>query len=96
VLGDYIIKYQDPKQADTIMKVQQELDETKIILVSTLDSSIGTRANSSISPQHQTIEGVLARGEKLDNLVDKSAALSASSKAFYKTAKQQNSCCTIS
>lgn len=33
VLADYIVKYQDPKQADTIMKVQQELDETKIILV---------------------------------------------------------------
>lgn len=32
-LNDYVIKYQDPKQADTIMKVQQELDETKIILV---------------------------------------------------------------
>lgn len=33
LLGEYIVKYQDPKQADTIMKVQQELDETKIILV---------------------------------------------------------------
>jgi synaptobrevin family protein YKT6 len=29
----YINKYQDPKQADTIMRVQQELDETKIVLV---------------------------------------------------------------
>lgn len=29
----YLQKYQDPKQADAIMKVQQELDETKIILV---------------------------------------------------------------
>lgn len=27
------MKYQDPRQADTIMKVQQELDETKIVLV---------------------------------------------------------------
>lgn len=32
-LGEYVRKYQDPKQADTIMKVQQELDETKIVLV---------------------------------------------------------------
>lgn len=32
-LHTYLQKYQDPKQADTIMKVQQELDETKIILV---------------------------------------------------------------
>lgn len=32
-LNTYLQKYQDPKQADTIMRVQQELDETKIILV---------------------------------------------------------------
>jgi synaptobrevin family protein YKT6 len=32
-LNTYLQKYQDPKQADTIMKVQQELDETKIVLV---------------------------------------------------------------
>jgi hypothetical protein len=30
----------------------------------------------------------LARGEKLDNLVDRSNALSAQSKMFYKTAKK--------
>lgn len=33
-LTQYLTKYQDPKQADTIMKVQKELDETKIVLVS--------------------------------------------------------------
>jgi len=32
-LADYLAKYQDPKQADPIMKVQKDLDETKIILV---------------------------------------------------------------
>lgn len=31
----YVTKYQDPRQADTIMRVQQELDETKIVLVRT-------------------------------------------------------------
>ncbi|TFK24089.1 vesicle membrane protein with acyltransferase activity [Coprinopsis marcescibilis] len=75
-LATYLQKYQDPRQADTIMRVQQELDETKIVL-------------------HKTIESVLQRGEKLDNLVDRSNALSAQSKMFYKTAKKQNSCCTI-
>ena len=100
-LESYLRKYQDPKQADTIMRVQQELDDTKIIL-------------------HKTIESVLDRGEKLDNLVDRSNALSAQSKMFYKTAKkvrvffntdqprskkpntrarflrpQQNSCCVV-
>jgi len=75
-INTYIQKYQDPRQADAIMKVQQELDETKIVL-------------------HKTIESVLQRGEKLDNLVERSNALSMQSKAFYKTAKKQNSCCVI-
>jgi len=35
---DYLKRYQDPRQADTIMKVQQELDETKIVLHKTIDS----------------------------------------------------------
>lgn len=34
-MADYVARYQDPRQADAIMKVQQELDETKIVLVST-------------------------------------------------------------
>lgn len=76
-LHTYLVKYQDPRQADTIMKVQQELDETKVVL-------------------HKTIESVLQRGEKLDSLVDKSDALSAQSRLFYRQAKKQNSCCIIS
>jgi hypothetical protein len=35
--------------------------------------------------QHSTIEAVLERGEKLDDLVEKSEGLSMQSKAFYKT-----------
>ncbi|KAI5794382.1 synaptobrevin [Peziza echinospora] len=76
-LDEYIVKYQDPRQADSILRIQQELDETKIIL-------------------HKTIESVLERGEKIDDLVEKSAGLSAQSKMFYKSAKKQNSCCIIS
>lgn len=63
-LKDYIVKYQDPAQADSIMKIQKELDETKIVL-------------------HKTIESVLQRGEKIDDLVAKSDGLSAQSKMFY-------------
>ncbi|POW10307.1 hypothetical protein PSTT_06180 [Puccinia striiformis] len=37
-INDYLVKYQDPKQADTILKVQQELDETKIVLHKTIES----------------------------------------------------------
>lgn len=64
-LKEYLTKYQDPQQADSIMKIQQELDETKIVL-------------------HKTIESVLQRGEKIDDLVAKSDGLSAQSKMFYR------------
>lgn len=36
-LEQYLKKYQDPSQADAIMKVQQELDETKIVLHKTIE-----------------------------------------------------------
>jgi len=75
-LSTYLEKYQNPKEADAMTKIQSDLDETKIIL-------------------HNTIEAVLQRGEKLDDLVEKSEGLSAQSKAFYKTAKKTNSCCII-
>ncbi|KAI8055708.1 Longin-like domain-containing protein [Syncephalis plumigaleata] len=75
-LKNYLTRYQDPRQADTIIKVQQELDDTKIVL-------------------HKTIESVLQRGEKLDSLVEKSDMLSSQSKVFYKSAKKQNSCCSL-
>ena len=38
VLKEYIAKYQDPGQADSIMKIQRELDETKIVLHKTIES----------------------------------------------------------
>lgn len=36
-LKEYLDKYQDPSQADSIMKIQQELDETKIVLHQTIE-----------------------------------------------------------
>lgn len=76
-LPPLLAKYQDPKEADAITKMQNDLDETKIIL-------------------RNTIEQVLERGEKLDELVNQSENLSLQSKAFYKTAKKTNSCCNFS
>jgi len=37
-LKEYIQKYQDPQQADSIMKIQNELDQTKITLHKTIES----------------------------------------------------------
>jgi len=74
-LEEYLQKYQNPKEADAMMRVQEELDETKIVL-------------------HNTIQAVLERGEKLDDLVAKSEDLSAQSQMFYTSAKKMNKCCT--
>uniref|UniRef100_A0A3B3R7P2 YKT6 v-SNARE homolog n=2 Tax=Paramormyrops kingsleyae TaxID=1676925 RepID=A0A3B3R7P2_9TELE len=75
-LDSYLAKYQNPREADALTKVQAELDETKVILNKTMDS-------------------LLERGEKLDDLVAKSEHLGSQSKAFYKTAKKHNSCCKM-
>jgi synaptobrevin family protein YKT6 len=37
-LKEYIVKFQDPSQANSIMKIQKELDETKIVLHKTIES----------------------------------------------------------
>jgi synaptobrevin family protein YKT6 len=75
-LDQSIIKYQDPANADQIMRIQRNLDETRDIL-------------------HNTIDTVLERGEKLEDLVERSGELSAQSKLFYKQAKRANSCCAV-
>lgn len=46
-LKEYIVKYQDPSQADSIMKIQQELDETKIVLHKTVRQLAGDRCTFS-------------------------------------------------
>lgn len=45
--------------------------------------------------QIKTIDDVLARGEKLDDLLQKSTDLSEASKKFYKESKGLTPCCTI-
>jgi len=69
-------KYQNPAEADQIMRIQKNLDETRDVL-------------------HNTIDSVLQRGEKLEDLVERSGELSAQSKLFYKQAKRANSCCAV-
>lgn len=76
-LTQILARWQDPQTADSILKVQNELDETKAIV-------------------SETLEKILDRGQKLDDLVSRSNELSEQSKAFYKTAKKTNSwCCSI-
>ncbi|XP_050296367.1 synaptobrevin homolog YKT6 [Anthonomus grandis grandis] len=75
-LNVYLAKYQNPREADVLTKIQAELDETVIIM-------------------HDNMTAVLNRGEKLDDLVSKSENLSIQSKAFYKTARKTNACCSF-
>jgi synaptobrevin family protein YKT6 len=60
-LAQYLTKYQDPKQADTIMKVQKELDETKIVLVSCVVDPTWDKADVSIAQDDRV--GLGARRE---------------------------------
>jgi synaptobrevin homolog YKT6 len=75
-LEEILAQYQEPAQVDKIMKLNNQLAETKEMLVKTIDK-------------------VLERGEKLDDLVEKSNSLSQQSKMFYKSAKKTNSCCVV-
>lgn len=68
--------HKNPAEADSLTRVQQELDETKIVL-------------------HKTIESLLERGEKLDDMVSKSNELGILSKQFLKGSRKTNSCCVI-
>lgn len=68
--------HKNPAEADSLTRVQQELDETKIVL-------------------HKTIESLLERGEKLDDMVSKSNELGILSKEFLKGSRKTNSCCVI-
>ncbi|KAB7506958.1 Synaptobrevin-like protein YKT6 [Armadillidium nasatum] len=63
-----LAKWQNPREADALTRVQEE---------------------------HNTIESILERGEKLDDLVVKSEMLTMQSKAFYKTARKTNACCNF-
>ena len=69
-------KYQDPKQADALTKLQSQLDDTTKIL-------------------QQTVESILQRGEKLEDLMERSGELSNQTKTFYKASRKTNSCCTL-
>eukprot|EP01103_Thecamoeba_quadrilineata_P008306 TRINITY_DN18071_c0_g1_i1.p1 TRINITY_DN18071_c0_g1~~TRINITY_DN18071_c0_g1_i1.p1 ORF type:complete len:201 (-),score=43.40 TRINITY_DN18071_c0_g1_i1:75-677(-) len=75
-LEPLLLKYQDPTEADKIMKIQKDLDITKDILIKSIDQ-------------------LLERGEKLDDLAKKSNDLSFQSKVFMDKSSELNSCCTI-
>jgi synaptobrevin homolog YKT6 len=77
-----------PKAQEYLQKYQNPAEADKI-------TKIQKDLDETTQILHKTIDMVLERGVKLDNLVDKSNDLSAQSKLFYKQAKKTNSCCII-
>lgn len=86
VAADHSVRF---PQLEAVLRDFQ--DPTKVDKIAKLDRSLG----ETKEVLRQTIEKVLERGEKLDELVEKSETLSASSKMFYRQAKKTNSCCVI-
>ena len=72
-----INKYQDPKEADKLMKIEGELAEVQGML-------------------HKTMQDLLDRGEKLDDLMKQSEDISGMAYNFYAGAKKSNQkCCSL-
>lgn len=71
-----IVTYQKPEEIDKISKIQGDLDETKEILLKSIDQ-------------------LLERGEKIEDLLDRSKDLSDQSKTLMIRARKLNSCCII-
>tara|TARA_B110001450_G_C17606264_1_gene475240 strand:+ start:43 stop:570 length:528 start_codon:yes stop_codon:yes gene_type:complete len=81
--------FDDPSESNLMHILETRQDGTDAI--SRVKSSLG----ETLVIVHENIDKVIARGHDIDDLVEKSANLSASSKMFYKTAKKHNSCCCI-
>lgn len=60
-LKEYIVKYQNPEQADSILKIQKELDETKIVLHKTIESVL--ERGEKIDTLVQKSEGLSAQSK---------------------------------
>ncbi len=77
-----------PKLEDALKDFQEPAKVDKIM-------KLNVQLAETKEVLHKTIDKVLERGEKLDDLVEKSNTLSQQSKLFYKQAKKTNSCCAV-
>ena len=98
-LKDYLVKYQDPQQADSIMKIQRELDDTKIVLHKTIESVLerGEKIDSLV----QKSDGLSAQSKMFYTQVSRGGHPGMNSTGSplihlgYLQAKKQNSCCVV-
>ena len=71
-----IREYQRPENADKLLKIQDNLQETQKIMIQNLETAIG-------------------RGKTLEELAEKSSAISDQSKLFAREARKMNRCCML-
>ena len=102
-LKEYLVKYQDPQQADSIMKIQRELDDTKIVLHKTIESVLerGEKIDSLV----QKSDGLSAQSKMFYTQVSHSpppppppGMRTTGSPLIHHgdlQAKKQNSCCVV-
>lgn len=101
VIGEFLQVYSGEWYDQTMDNSLSFPQLSKILLLSqdprAVDkvSLIQNELESTKEILHQTIESVLERGVKLDELVQRSNDISQHSKIFYKGAKRTNSCCSI-
>jgi synaptobrevin family protein YKT6 len=81
-------KCKQPRLEPLLLEYQ---DPAKVDKISKMDKQLAETKDIL----YKTIDAVLARGETLDGLVEKSTHLSQQSKLFYKQAKKTNSCCVV-
>jgi synaptobrevin family protein YKT6 len=77
-----------PKLDQAIVDFQNPANADKL-------TKIHEDLEKTISIVHKTIDSVLDRGTKLENLVKQSEDLGMQSKLFYQNAASANKCCTI-
>ena len=76
---------------DLAAKLKEYADPTKVDKIYKINKDL----DYTKIIMHQNIDKVLERGEKIEDLVERSKDLSKSSKKFYKTTRKMNSCCLI-
>lgn len=89
--------YQDgsrPKEQLSFPRLQYYLEEAQHPENNNI-SKIQTELDETKVILHRSIESVLERGEKIDDLVQRSGDLSTQSKLFFHSAKRTNSSCCI-
>lgn len=85
-MGENAVQFEPMTEAIVSYQDPQNVDKL---------TKIQQQLDETTAVMHDTIDKVLERGVKLDDLVDRSADLSSQSRMFYKTAKKHNSCCVM-